>query len=196
MKIKMAWDLDGTIADMNTIITNISGRHLGIELTPMDTENYFLRFCYGGMSLDMEKEIIAEALTAESTKELKPIKGAIEALIEWQEVTGDLIEIVTAREDPAALSPFLEKYMVDKVDFLVHYGHHKKGKFCKARGITHFIDDFIFNLVDLANHGRIPIIFDQPYNRQIPRRMARLAQRVYSWKHFRSLYLHSKPPKI
>jgi hypothetical protein len=186
---RLGVDFDGVIADMNTVITEISAKHLGIDLDPTETENYFLRYCYGGISLDMEREIINEALTIESTKKLKPIEGAIEALIEWQEVTGDLIQIVTAREDSKILAPFLEKYMINKMSFTIHYGIRPKGEFCRNLGMTAFLDDFVFNLIDLANHGIVPLIFDQPYNRQANRRFSRLAQRIYSWEHFRSIYI-------
>lgn len=190
--IKLGIDFDGVIGDTKSLITNIASKHLNIQLDPEDTESYFLRNCFGGMPIEIEKKIIEETLTIKSTKKLKPIKNAIEILSKWQKSTGNLIEIVTSREDPQVLKPFIDKYMINKLDFAIYYGKFNKGQFCKEHKFTHFIDDFIFNLIDLANYGIIPLIFDQPYNRKVNRRFSNLAQRIYSWDHFEALYLQPK----
>jgi len=190
--IRCGFDIDGTITNMNLLITEISSKLLGIELDPSDTEYYFLRYNYGGIPLSIEKAIIEEALSVKSSEKLQPIEGAIEVLKEWSEFTKEPIIMITAREDDNALLPFINNYLKDQFPFKIYYGFRQKGALCKELNITHFIDDFIFNLIDIANSGIIPLIFDQPYNRKINRRMSRLAQRIYSWKHFKSIYLLPK----
>ena len=188
-KLKIGFDFDGVIGDMNEVITEVAARHLGVTLDPKNTENYFLRYCYGGMSLDMEKAIINDSLTFESTKKLKPIDGAIDALKRWQEYSQNKVTIITARESEYVLSPFINTYLED-IDHEIFYGQKKKGEICRMLDLTHFIDDFIFNLIDIANHGILPLLFDQPYNHDLPRRLTKLVTRIYSWSHFNTYYLH------
>lgn len=191
MRLKFGFDIDGVVADLNTLLTKVSAEYLGQHLIPEDTKFYLLRHCYGGISLDMEKKIVDEVLTKERTKELEPERGAIETLKKWYRRYGKLT-FITSREDPDVLQPFIEKYFTDQFEYEIYY-EGLKGHLCNQLNITHFVDDYIFNAVDLANHGVFPIIYDQPYNRNCvsSRLMGRLCSRVFGWEDFDFKYLQS-----
>jgi len=194
MKMRLAVDFDGVIANTNWTITSVAAEYLGLNLTPNDTLFYNLRDCYGGMSLRTEREILDEVLTEEWMMKTPEILGAFNGLLAWMNYTEEPVTIITSRigEHFGHALGWLGKHKPDELEIKA-YSKKVKGPLCCQLGITHFMDDSIFFLVEVANSGIVPIVFDQPYNRNFggSRLARRLLDRVYSWEDFKSRYLRT-----
>ena len=192
MKVKFAFDFDGVIANTNWAITAVAGQYLGLDLDPEDTEFYNIRDCFGGLSLEAEREILDLVLTEEWMRKTPEIPGALEGLLKWSQYTEEPITLITSRTGYHFVHAldWLEERRPEGLVIRAH-SQKVKGPLCRELGITHFMDDSIFYLVEIANHGVVPIVFDQPYNRNFngSRLAQRLLDRVYSWKDFESRYL-------
>jgi uncharacterized protein len=182
-QIRCAFDFDSVIADITPMCELIS-KKLGIPVCLEDIPQYNIEECFS-LTNHETKEIIDEFLGFHFTQRLEPIPGAIEVLTEWYESGNDII-VITSREDEEFIYPWLLKHLSD-IEICV-YSSKSKGALCRELQITHFVDDCPSNLVDLANAGIVPIVFTQPYNRQLGSHRSLLKDlliRVNSWEELR-----------
>jgi hypothetical protein len=149
-------DLDGVVRDfVGSLIKVYKRNHPDHEVLNVNSRKLEDFFPIGpGVYQFMEpgyiEEIIEEAL---------PYRGAIEALYEWENEFQ--IVIVTAQPDYCKASTFtwIGKNKIPTNE--VHISYYKSN----IEGIA-LLDDFVDNLEEFAETGRMAVCLDQPWNQQ------------------------------
>jgi uncharacterized HAD superfamily protein len=183
--IKLGFDFDGVIGESDTVLCDIINKRFGLNTTPKDFIDYEICNCIN-ITREQRRSVIDELLTPNQTFRIKPARGALKFIQEWYEI-GNKIEVVTTRNDHHPVYLFFEQYLPN-VEVCI-YSSRDKGTFCKKLGMTHFIDDHPQNILDLANAGIQPIVFDQLYNRNLSRLLEQLIWRVHSWEGVKKLFI-------
>lgn len=186
--IKIGFDMDGVIAESNELLCQVINEILGMNVVPNDFTEYGIEKCLG-LSQEQVQTIVDEFCTVEQTCKLKPMSGAIEFLQDWHKLGHD-IHIITNRKNEEPLYLFFEKYLPN-ICINIHHAN-PKGRLIKKLGCSHFIDDRPLTILDLANEGIYPIIYSQPYNLNLGRRLEKLALRIFSWGDMRRIFIERK----
>ncbi len=164
----LAFDIDGVIADTMELFIGIVRRYHGIShIRKEDIVAYQLERC-----LDMDEEVVNDAigriLGGNYDLPLRPISGARRVLRRISQHHNLLM--VTARPYPGPM----EKWLAQLLDGcpcrcrIVSVGSHEaKAAVLKEAGITHFVEDRLDTCFILDKEGIVPILFRQPWNRQV-----------------------------
>jgi uncharacterized HAD superfamily protein len=185
-KYKIGFDFDGVIWNANVVLCDIIHKTLKIEIRPKDVIEYSIEKLLGITKEEFNK-VVDELISVEKTCSINPFPGVLEFLKDWYNL-GNNIHIITARWDEEPLHLFFEQHLSD-IPICIHRAS-PKGGIINELGLTHFVDDHLKVIVELANIGVQPIIYDQPYN-QISERslLNQIAWRVFSWADIRKLFI-------
>ncbi len=121
--------------------------------------------------LDMEPEVITAVieriLSGNYELSLKPIAGARKVLRKINQRYPLLM--VTARPNVGPMHDWM-KYLLNGSRFpfkIIAVGSHEaKAEVLRQAGITHFVEDRLDTCHLLYREGIVPILFNQPWNRQ------------------------------
>lgn len=164
----LAFDIDGVVADtMSAFISLAHERYDLRHLRYDDIIEFDLVSC-----LKMDENIVWEILELLLSR---PEESAIAPLPEAVPVLTRLARchpllFVTARDRPEPIAAWLTKHLpeVPPADIrLIATGDpDTKLAHLQELGITHFVEDRLETCMQLARHGIVPLLFDQPWNRR------------------------------
>ncbi len=162
----IGFDFDGVIADIGEAFIRLACTrygHCGLELEQINS--FQVEQC-----LDMDRatieQIFDDILQDSIGTELKPIKGAVEALQQLSRQAQ--VTIITARPQIGPVSDWLKLHCGDEAEAitLVSSGNHDdKERFIRQHNLVYFIDDRLTTCRMLADSGLKPLLFTQPWNR-------------------------------
>jgi hypothetical protein len=185
MKINLlGFDFDSVIVDTAITLCGLITEHLGYPVGLETIKHYTIELNYPGMTKKDAEKILNLCLNHDNTIATPTIDGALDFL-KWYAKT-NYIYIITNRKvlEPVDfyLQHNLDKQTYEKVNL---YYTKDKGKLCRSLGVTHFIDDYMNNIVNVANAGIIPILFSRSWNINILKSgsiLRQLIQIVNSWE--------------
>ncbi|NVM57705.1 MAG: haloacid dehalogenase [Desulfobacterales bacterium] len=162
----IAFDIDGVFANTMALFLEIARKDYGINrIKYEDITQYFLEEC-----LDIEPEVIRviinRILEEDFDGELKPVEGAVEVLSEIAR-KGPLL-FVTARPKLSPIKAWVEKMLpqqASRIEVIATGTFEGKVDMLKVRGLQYFVEDCLEICFMLGEHGIIPILFNQPWNR-------------------------------
>ena len=181
----IGFDFDSVIVDTGLTMCGILTEELKRQVTPEEIRHYTIEHNFPiEVDSKLAGKIISKTLEAQETLQCPPIDGALD-FIRWY-AKSHPINIITNRRD---IEP-VKLYLQHSLDYNTYkkinvYGSHDKGQLCKNLGITHFVDDHIRNIIDLANHGVVPIMILRNWNRWIftgRENITQLIRFISSWE--------------
>jgi len=165
---RLAFDIDGVIADTMHLFLDILRDHYGVPSVAYEAITcYRLDQC-----LDLDEAIIDDAvariLDGSYRAELKPYPDAGAVLQRIAAATGRVL-MVTARPDAGLIS----RWMTPLLDGRHHLArivatgaYEAKIDVLRENGIRWFVEDRLETCHLLASAGIAPVVFAQPWNRQ------------------------------
>jgi hypothetical protein len=162
----IGFDFDSIIVDMGLALCCVLTEHLRYQVTLEHIKHYTIEYNFPGMTKEEAKHIIDKALSIENALNIPPIDGALDFIKFYAKKYP--IYIVTNRTD---LRP-VDIYLQYNMDYNTYnktkiFSSCEKGILCKELGITHFVDDHIRNIIDLANNGIVPIMLLCNWNKNV-----------------------------
>ena len=165
----IAFDIDSVVADTMHLFLDIAREEDGeTDLRYEDMTCYNLEDC-----LDLDpiilRQIIERIMDGNYTVPLHPMDGAVEVL---QRLAGDFgpIVFVTARPFAGPMTQWLPGVLeVDQkdIEIIAAGDFDKKARILVERNISYFIEDRLETCFRLAAEGITPVLFSQPWNRQM-----------------------------
>jgi hypothetical protein len=182
--VQIAFDFDSVIVDTGLTLCGLITEHLGYVVTPDDIHHYGLERNFDDLDKKSSRYIINKLLETECTLLIPPVDGAFDFL-KWY-AKDNIIHIISTRKNTESA----DIYCQHKMDHATYsktrfYSTKDKGKLCRELGITHFVDDYLNNLINLANNGIVPIMFLRNWNKHIltgRSNLGELIRFVYSWE--------------
>ena len=187
--MKIAVDLDDTLADSLTSFIEFYNKNYKPKIKYEDFIAYTLNEIIG-ISKEEENKILEQFDNSKYCDEVKPIKGAVEAIKKI--IKKHEIVVITQRlkrfETKTRL--WLAKYFPEIKDvFFIRNEYHKlvksKAEICKEIGADILIDDAISNVVACEKAGIKVIVINYPWNQN--KIFGKLVRRVKSWEEIASL---------
>jgi uncharacterized HAD superfamily protein len=168
-KDRLAFDIDGVVADIMTTFLNLArerfdaGHHLRYE----HITTFFLEEC-----LDLEPRIIdaliRELIDRPHELAVEPFPHAVPVLSRLAEETP--LIFVTARDRAGPIRTWLHRTLApvppEAIRVLATGDPDAKIHYLQDHGIQYFVEDRLETCLQLAEHGIIPILFAQPWNRR------------------------------
>lgn len=165
MKIKpykIAFDIDGVVANFLPIFLRVLKEDEDIELSLKDITNFELSV------VDLPKKELRKAINKAVNN---PIKLGMKMMPGSKDVLINLlcicsVYLVTARKNGRLIKQWIDNELGFDSDIIViaMNGHNKKAEALKRRGITHFVDDRLETCYQLKEAGITPILFTCPHN--------------------------------
>lgn len=170
MKIQVdeiGFDFDGVIADTAKTFIEIACEQYGYcEFSIDDITNFELENCID-IPAETVEAIFTTILYDSVGTNLQPISGAVATLTKLSQHGS--ITIITARtvKDPVLdwLDLHFPKDVAEKVIVIATGDHNDKVRHIQENNITYFIDDRAATCTQLAKEDIIPIVYEQPWNR-------------------------------
>jgi len=162
----LGFDVDSTLIRTDLVLLDLIAKKLGYQVSPDLFHTYDIQACCPSLSTEDVNDIIYAVGEMEHTFKIPPYSGAMDFL-RWYAKTHP-IYIITNRCNTETVYAYLQHHLDKKTYDRVKIFHAKeKGKLAKSLGITHFIEDHILHIVNLANYGIIPIMMEQNWNKKL-----------------------------
>ncbi len=163
----IAFDIDGVVADTMSLFIDIARSDFGLNnIRYEDITSYSLEEC-----LDIEDKVMAnivqKLLDGNYSTPLKPVKNAPRVLSRLGQNYGPVL-FVTARPYPGPINKWILENLsleASSVEIIATGSFDAKAEILKKRNITHFVEDRLETCYTLYSVGIVPIIFQQPWNR-------------------------------
>lgn len=164
---EIGFDFDGVIADTAKTFIEIACQQYGYcDFSIDDITNFELENCIDIPAQTVE-DIFTNILYDSVGNNLQPIRGAVTTLTKFSQ-TGS-ITIITARSVKAPVMDWLDLHfpedVTQKITVVTTGDHNDKVRHIHQNNITYFIDDRAATCTQLAKEGIIPIVYEQPWNR-------------------------------
>ncbi len=165
---RLAFDIDGVIADTMHLFLDILGDHYDIHTVQYaDITCYRLDHC-----LDLDGEVlegaVARILDGRYRADLKPYPGAGSVLKRIARTTGRLL-MVTARPDSGPMAGWMDRLLDGqhhRAQIVATGSYEAKTDVLLANGVRWFVEDRLETCHLLKAAGIEPIVFRQPWNQQ------------------------------
>lgn len=184
--IHWGFDIDSVVGDLAEILERVAWEEYGIQITRSQFTEFNLELC-----LPYEPEFIVQwitrALDPDWTARMKPYPGAVEVLTELAELQP--LRFVTARAEEGSICQWLVKRLPDVSEERIHVqavgNSNAKLDALTHWGVSHFVEDHLDTCELLHQHGIVPVVFHQPWNRERHKFIS-----VESWQDIRSLVVN------
>lgn len=185
---KLAFDIDGVVADTMQVFLRLARDRYGIDgLSMEDLRCYDLHEC-----LDLDRNLIDElvclTLDDRHTLTVPPMAGAPEVLTEL--AGHGPLRFVTARIWPESITQWLEQTLPEvpreRIRVIATGAPEAKLKILKDLDVRFFVEDRLETCRFLSGQGIQPLLFDQPWNREP---ITEGFPRICSWEELREWVL-------
>ena len=165
----VAFDIDGVVADTMSLFLDIARQEFHLnDIRYEDITSYTLADC-----LDIDPEIIDAIVTrildGNYRAVLNPIAGAPEVLFQVGKHYGP-VKFITARPYLGTLMEWIGQTLrlePGSIDLIATGSHEAKAGILQERNISYFVEDRLETCFILRTAGVQPILFKQPWNRQL-----------------------------
>lgn len=165
----IAFDIDSVVADTMHLFLDIAEEEYGeTDLRYEDMTCYNLEDCLDLDPIILQK-IIERIMDGNYTAPLHPIDGAAEVLRRLADGFAPIV-FVTARPFAGPMTQWLPQVLeVDQkdIEIIATGDFDRKVSILLERNISYFIEDRLETCFRLEAEGIIPILFSQPWNRQM-----------------------------
>lgn len=190
--MRIGIDVDEVLANFNEALCNFHNSTYNTNLTRKDFKDFYLADAFK-CSEEEVKERMQNFFLSPFFKQIKPIEGAKEAIIELSK-NNELI-IITAR--PEVLRKDTEEWLESYFPAIFKRVHISQSKFqkglrkwqiCKDEKVDIHIDDGLHIIKDCSKNNIKSIVFDNPWNREFtPKNAIRVKDWYEALEYFRSL---------
>jgi 5'(3')-deoxyribonucleotidase len=165
---KLAFDIDGVVANTMRLFLDIVREHHGINhIRPEDITSYNLEDC-----LDLDPEVITAAirvlLQGDYTQVLHPMPDS-RRVLERMARSAPRLLFVTARPNRDVITAWLNDLLAlpaTAIEVVATGSFEAKIDVLTAAGMQYFVEDRLDTCFLLADAGLTPIVYRQPWNRQ------------------------------
>jgi 5'(3')-deoxyribonucleotidase len=165
----VAFDIDGVVADTMSLFLDIARQEFNLNgLQYEDITCYTLADC-----LDVDPEVIdaivVRILEGKYRANLNPIAGAPEVLSQLGKHY-DPVVFITARPYQGTIREWMNQTLrldPGSIDVIATGSHEAKAEILQKRNISYFVEDRLETCFMLQNAGVQPVLFKQPWNRQV-----------------------------
>jgi len=165
----VAFDIDGVVADTMSLFLDIARQEFNLNsIRYEDITCYTLADC-----LDVNPEVIDAIVTrildGNYSATLSPIAGAPEVLSQLGKHYRPVI-FITARPYLGTIREWIDQTLrldPGSIDVIATGSHEAKAGILKKRNISYFVEDRLETCFVLQDAGGQPILFKQPWNRQV-----------------------------
>jgi len=181
---KIGIDFDAVLVQSDLILCQILTEKLGYVVLPERIKAYAIEECCPELSSDDVRDVIEKLVCMEYTFQIPQYPGALDFL-KWYGKSNEII-IITNRIDLEPVEVYLRHHL-DKNTFdqIRLFYAKEKGPLARSLGLEYFIEDHLVNVINLANHGVIPILFRQNWNENVISKRSNLFDLVHfvnSWE--------------
>ena len=163
----LAFDIDGVLAHTMQLFLDILKTVYGINhIAYDDITQYQLDAC-----LDVDADIISAStdriIAGDYPCRLAPIDGAV-AVLKRLHAYGP-IRLITARPHPGPIRGWIDELLPPetyRVDITATGSFEAKADVLTANDVTCFVEDRLDTCFLLQEHGIMPVLYAQPWNRQ------------------------------
>ena len=165
----VAFDIDGVVADTMTLFLDIAHQEFNINSIQYEEITcYNLADC-----LDIKPKVIDAIVTrildGNYNAPLNPIAGAPEVLTQLGNRYGPVI-FITARPYVGPIREWIDQTLrldPTAIEVIATGSHEVKKDVLQKRNILYFVDDRLETCFALQDTGVQPILFRQPWNREL-----------------------------
>jgi uncharacterized HAD superfamily protein len=165
---RVAFDIDGVIADTMTLFLEIARDEFDIDgIRYEDITCYNLADCLK-IDLGVIDSVVARILNGDYRSALNPIAGAPEVLARIADNHAPIV-FVTARPYVGPIGDWLVDAMAlnpAAYDVVATGTHEAKAEILLQRNIAYFVEDRLDTCYALRDAGIVPVVFKQPWNRK------------------------------
>ncbi len=165
---RVAFDIDGVIADTMTLFLDIARDEYLLEgFRYEDINRYSLEECLG-IGPDIIKAIIERIQDGNHQSALKEIEGSREVLTRLGRKYAPIL-FVTARPYIGPIMEWIQRLLPldpDAVEVIATGSFESKTEVLLSRGISFFVEDRLDTCFLLEKAGITPVLFRQPWNRE------------------------------
>jgi len=178
-------DIDGVIADSQTVIIRKLNQHFGKNYNLADFVNLRPVKMFGLNRKQLDKFIMTKEL--EIIQETVPIPGAVETLIRL--IENHELHLVTARSPlySGQTEAWLKKYGIPYSRIRLLGQHDKRGA-CLELGVDLFIEDNKKNALQIISCGIPVLLMNATYNQGT---LPGMVTRVFNWDEIKQ-YIESR----
>jgi len=177
-------DVDSVLCDTMPLLLEKINREHGTTITPLDAVEWDFQV----EDTTFDALILAAFRDAELLLSLPPMKDS-QRIVKMLAKDFDIV-VVTSRKELTvdATKVWVEKHFGPLQ--VIHTGDSKNG-----HALDILVDDAPHNVVPFATSGRPAILFDQPWNQEVPEH--RLIWRCKNWLEVhRTIYAHALPATL
>jgi 5'-nucleotidase len=162
-------DLDGVCADYESAFRDAVVRQLGLEPGALPPQTVMDAYSQWGLTFEQFEQAHRRAVTEDRIfRHMQPLPGVSEALWELSDA-GVWIRIITHR----LLFNWAHEYSAADTAYWLDANRIPYRDLCFIGdkpnvGADLYVDDSPTNIVSLRRAGRRAIVFDQPYNQDLP----------------------------
>jgi 5'(3')-deoxyribonucleotidase len=165
----IAFDFDGVLADTMTLFLDIARKDYQIQnLRYEDITCYMLKDCLE-MDEDLIETIIQRIQDGSYTMPLKPMAGAAEVLTQLEKFSSPIL-FVTARPYTGPILDWMQSLLnlkSESLKVITTGSFEAKADILRDHRVAYFIEDRLETCFQLKNAGVEPVVFKQPWNRQV-----------------------------
>jgi 5'(3')-deoxyribonucleotidase len=165
----IAFDFDGVLADTMTLFLDIARKDYQVQhLRYEDITCYMLKDCLE-MDADLIETIIQRIQDGSYTVPLRPMAGAVEVLTRLEKCSSPIL-FVTARPYTGPVLHWIQsilKLNAEAIELITTGSFDAKAEILRDHQVSHFVEDRLETCFQLKKAGVEPLVFRQPWNRQI-----------------------------
>jgi len=163
----IGFDIDGVVADTGGAFIRIANEEYGINSISLDDITSFEVIDCLDVDQGIIEEIFIRLLDDPLTAGLQPMEDAIPVLHRFADETP--LTFITARPHEKPIARWLKHYLqpatFEKIRLVAMGVHDNKTAYIKDLGLKYFVDDRLQTCKMLANEGIIPLVYNQPWNK-------------------------------
>jgi uncharacterized HAD superfamily protein len=165
----IAFDIDGVLADTMTLFIDIARKDYQVHnLRYEDITCYMLKDCLE-MDEDLIETIIQRIQDGRYTVPLKPMAGAAAVLTRLEKISSPIL-FVTARPYTGPILNWIQSILKindESIKVITTGSFDAKAEILRDHRVSYFVEDRLETCFQLKNAGVEPVVFKQPWNRQV-----------------------------
>ena len=182
--LKLAFDIDGVIADTFRTFVSIARNEYGISVEYEDIQEYNFGKVIEEMDETTGEQIVNQIINDPLGMGIQPVEGSV-SVIERLSELGPLL-FVTARPEKAGIMKWMNAHFhlngSDRIHVVATGTHQDKIPVLLDLKVEYFVDDRLDTCYLLEKEAIVPIVFEQPWNRK-----PHPFQKVKSWDEISSI---------